>query len=1343
MKQFTLSLDLNSSFLADAPGLEILLDDQIVSYASLTGTGQTLSFDISYSGSALPSSFSFRFQNDASSESARSISIQAVRINAQPVDNSHLTQLILQQNETTNVDTAATAPLFSTTSPNGIDPNAPPTDAELGTATHSGTANGEVLNATTGDDVILGYGGNDIMRGYDGNDALSLGDGDDKGYGGAGNDIITGGAGIDRLYGEDGNDTLFGEDGADRLYGGDGDDFISGGNDNDWALAGAGNDTLHGGEGDDLFYGGDNNDTLQGDAGADKLYGDAGDDTLTGGEGDDRLYGGNDNDHISGDAGADRLYGSQGNDTVLGGEGDDFVYGGTQNDTLFGGEGNDRVYGQEDDDILNGEAGDDRLYGGTGQDILNGGGGADNVYGNEGNDTAYGGEGNDRIYGDEGNDVLSGGAGTDRIYGGADNDTIDGGADGDFIYAGIGDDTAHGGEGDDRIYGDTGNDTIHGDEGSDRLYADEGDDIIDGGADDDFIYAGTGDDTAHGGTGNDRIYGNTGNDTLYGDDGVDRLYGDDGDDHIEGGNGNDFLYAGDGNDTIYGQEGTDRIIAGAGDDTVYGGTEKDILYGNEGNDTIHGEDGDDWISGNDGNDTIHGGAGKDTIYGYHDNDIVNGDDGNDFINGGLGNDTINGGNDNDFLVGNTGADVINGDAGDDTIYALNFVEDIQARTLTDQITDNDPVAYWKFDETGGTIVQNYGSAIGVNATIKQGLTLGSTAINKPNGVAAKFDGVNDYVTIADSVDINASAVTKRTIELVFNANGTDSRQVLYEEGGATNAIVIYIDDGKIYFNARDGNGAKWGPFDISTAIEAGEDYHAAFTLDAAAGNIKGFLNGVEVGLGVIDGQLNPHSGDIGIGSMNNDSYFHDGPAKGAGFHFGGRISDVAVYNKVLTEADFLSHYEALELSADPSLNDGNDILSGGDGNDTLYASGGDDELYGDAGNDTLHGGIDSNIIEGGTGNDVLYADGYQIDAATVAAPETLSDKILNGSPIAYWDLSETSGNKADNQGTLGASVDGNIINGVTLGAAALYTNGGFSADFDGINDTIEIPDNAAINTSTQSQRTIELVFNADTVAGRQVLFEEGGSVNALNIYIDEGQLYVLGRDANDWDVFDINTSVSSGQTYHVALVMDASSGKLHGYLDGDLIGSGDITIPLSAHSGDIGIGAMNDNSYFHDGANNGNDKFNFDGKISDVALYNEALSQEDIQARADIIEGNTGSNTPIDDTLTGGDGFDQLYGGNGRDLFVFENSSIFNNVDEINDFSTADIDTLDISDILDGFSENKLDKFLELTEVGGNTILSIDTNGQVGGKDYVDVIQFNDTTGLDLQVLYDGGQIIL
>lgn len=224
----------------------------------------------------------------------------------------------------------------------------------------------------------------------------------------------------------------------------------------------------------------------------------------------------------------------------------------------------------------------------------------------------------------------------------------------------------------------------------------------------------------------------------------------------------------------------------------------------------------------------------------------------------------------------------------------------------------------------------------------------------------------------------------------------------------------------------------------------------------------------------------------------------------------------------------------------------------------------------------------------------------------------LPDQILADNPNAYWQMDDLNG--ANNQGTIGG-INGSPGTGVTFNQPGLYPDGAPSAYFDGTsNAVITVPDSGQINNTTVANRTIELTFNADTTAGRQVLYEEGATVNSLGIYIDNGNLYVEGRDSGDWGPFGINEPINAGQTYHVALVLDQPNGELRGYLNGEQMSTiGAVTIPLSSHTGDIAIGGTQDGLVFHDGPDGAAGK-NFTGFITDVALYNRVLDDDTIRS---------------------------------------------------------------------------------------------------------------------------------
>ena len=236
----------------------------------------------------------------------------------------------------------------------------------------------------------------------------------------------------------------------------------------------------------------------------------------------------------------------------------------------------------------------------------------------------------------------------------------------------------------------------------------------------------------------------------------------------------------------------------------------------------------------------------------------------------------------------------------------------------------------------------------------------------------------------------------------------------------------------------------------------------------------------------------------------------------------------------------------------------------------------------------------------------------------------LPNAILADAPVGYFRLNDADGPTAVNLGTLGAGGDG-TYNGVTQGDEILfYGAGGLAARFSGnTGDFVAVPVDDSINTlGPYDEKTIELIFNADTTAGRQVLWEEGGPVNNLNIYIDNGFLRVNGRTTNGvgYGPLDISVPIEAGVTYHVALVQDANNNRFSGFLNGEEFGSAFIPVPIGSHPNRNAIGAIDQDIYFHDDGpgnapNRPDGTFAFQGEISDVAFYNSIIPPQDLAAR--------------------------------------------------------------------------------------------------------------------------------
>ncbi|QDU89457.1 hypothetical protein Pla175_28470 [Pirellulimonas nuda] len=245
------------------------------------------------------------------------------------------------------------------------------------------------------------------------------------------------------------------------------------------------------------------------------------------------------------------------------------------------------------------------------------------------------------------------------------------------------------------------------------------------------------------------------------------------------------------------------------------------------------------------------------------------------------------------------------------------------------------------------------------------------------------------------------------------------------------------------------------------------------------------------------------------------------------------------------------------------------------------------------------------------------------------AEAAYSKVVLDSAPIAYWKLDESGGSTAINSGSLGSAANASYSGGHAKGAPPLAGEEGASVSFSG--GRIGLGNVNGVNRSGPfTQKTIELWFQAESLSGRQVLYEQGGSIRGLSIYLDGTDLYVAGwNQANDdggggaapWGApnpvfIPVYGGVTTGAVYHVVLVMRGDdsdlSGVLIGYLNGASFGQRSGVGRLWNHNPAVIAGAAAD-TRFHDGNTNSNAR-EFDGRVDEVALYNRALTQAEVLA---------------------------------------------------------------------------------------------------------------------------------
>ena len=164
---------------------------------------------------------------------------------------------------------------------------------------------------------------------------------------------------------------------------------------------------------------------------------------------------------------------------------------------------------------------------------------------------------------------------------------------------------------------------------------------------------------------------------------------------------------------------------------------------------------------------------------------------------------------------------------------------------------------------------------------------------------------------------------------------------------------------------------------------------------------------------------------------------------------------------------------------------------------------------------------------------------------------------------------------------------------------------------------INIGNSQDINRGTHSQRTVEVWFRVfdKTRNHKQTIYEEGGGVRGLNIYIhNNGVLYGGAwnepNGESDWDGAWIPwNNVQDNVWYHVAVTLngndqvDTNDGAdaLKMYVNGQLVGQR-AGSQLWQHTGNIKIG-RNGNTKFHTGDDNSGGE-SFYGEIDEFRIWN-------------------------------------------------------------------------------------------------------------------------------------------
>jgi hypothetical protein len=218
-------------------------------------------------------------------------------------------------------------------------------------------------------------------------------------------------------------------------------------------------------------------------------------------------------------------------------------------------------------------------------------------------------------------------------------------------------------------------------------------------------------------------------------------------------------------------------------------------------------------------------------------------------------------------------------------------------------------------------------------------------------------------------------------------------------------------------------------------------------------------------------------------------------------------------------------------------------------------------------------------------------------SAYAACPDTIS---------SYWKLDEADGptyadfiKDNDGTGTVNPTAAAGIVNG--------------AQQFDGATTGIDVAADRSFDWSVGESFSIEYWIKRDVAPGAiEVAVGRDDATSSLQWWTglsNDGKASFILRGKDDsgaaGDMLGVGPVISDGDWHHVVAVRDGVNGKNLLYVDGVEVGNLDVTYTdgFDSTSSALNIGWLNFSTFFH-----------FGGALDEIALYDRALPQDEIQA---------------------------------------------------------------------------------------------------------------------------------
>jgi len=826
-----------------------------------------------------------------------------------------------------------------------------------------------------------------------------------------------------------------------------------------------------------------------------------------------------------------------------------------------------------------------------------------------------------------------------------------------------------------------------------------------------------------------------------------------------------------------------------------------IEAGTSGNDTINGSSGDDQLSGGIGADTISSVAGDDFIDGDSGDDILTGGLGGDFIRGSVGNDeyhyaagdghdtyreqSTGSGNDDDRIIFGAGIDI--NDLTLTRVGNTDIVIEIDNGTATGRIVLED---HFNYAAGGGHIeLLEFSDTSTFDLDGQSWTTYGTAGNDLLRGVRDGSGGLGNDTIYGyagnDTIYVNAPNESDSLANTVY---GGDDNDRIYGHNGAD---TLYGENGDDYIEG--GGGAdtlSGGAGDDRLIGETGNDTY----IYSGGHDYINDTSGTEViNLDAVWNGVTPQYLRTGNTLM---VWFNANNTITINNHYSGNAVESMVYANSTT-------VNLTTVSAVSQGTSGNDTLTGTsgadttygyDGNDTITGANGNDVLYGGNGNDSLSGGNNNDYLDGGPGDDSMEGGGHD-DTYYYASGHDYIDDSSGTDTLIFangWTIGQMTFDRYiadDNDLVIGI----NAANSVTIEGQLGNTRDMETYTFQAGNvtpNTIVVTFHGSSGNDTMtgivyggSQNDIMYGYDgndtmnggdgADTLyGGNDNDTMSGGQGNDI-IYGGAGNDYMEGNPGADTFVYESGLDqVNDYNTNSANDTLWISGGRTISDLSFSNVSTSHTKITLTASTHEIQVDYLRGGSQHHvewvkfdDGfltslpdyaswlnGTSGNDTVAGNGSDNTLVGFagNDTMTggsgNDDMHGGAgnDTLDGDNGTNLLYggdgDDILYGEGGLDTLHGGDGEDTFIFLTASAFSNVDVIRDFSVADDDVLDLTDILDTVYDPLTDDiadFISFSESSGSTFVSVDRDGTGGTYSMAQIIKLENVTGVGSAALLE------